>query len=99
MRASVPELGLPWQRVVGKRSPDTARVNIHDPVGAAAQRALLEDEGVCFAENGAISLRQYGWLPGERPPRGAKSAAKTSPRKKTRAQKPGNRVRASAKKG
>ena len=77
MRASVPELGLPWQRVVGKRSPDTARVNIHDPVGAAAQRALLEDEGVCFAENGAISLRQYGWLPGERPPRGAKSAAKT----------------------
>ena len=63
MRASSAEMALPWQRVVGKRSAGVAGVSIPDPVGAATQRALLEDEGVVFTASGGISLRKYGWLP------------------------------------
>ena len=63
MRASLPARGLPWQRVVGKRSGAVAQVSIHDPVGAGIQRALLEEEGVRFSASGGISLRAYGWLP------------------------------------
>lgn len=62
MRASVPELGLPWHRVVGKRSATSARVSIHDPVGAGIQRAMLEEEGVELSPAGSISLGRFGWL-------------------------------------
>ena len=62
MRVSVPELGLPWHRVVGKRSATSARVSIHDPVGAGIQRALLEEEGVEVSAAGGISLARFGWL-------------------------------------
>jgi len=65
MRTSVPELGLPWQRVVGKRARGIAQVSIHDPVGAAMQRAILEQEGVEITATGGISLAAYGWLPGD----------------------------------
>lgn len=58
MRASVPEMGLPWQRVVGKRSATRAGVSIHDPVGAAMQA-----EGVEVSATGSISLARFGWLP------------------------------------
>ncbi len=63
MSACPAELGLPWQRVVGKRSRTTAGVSIHDPIGGATQRALLEAEGVVFSKAGSISLARHGWLP------------------------------------
>lgn len=66
MRVSTPDMGLPWQRIVGKRSPTTARISIHDPVGAAVQRALLEEEGVEVSDAGGISLARFGWLPLQR---------------------------------
>lgn len=68
MRASSPDLGLPWQRVVGKRGPSTGLVRIHDPMGAGVQRALLEAEGVTFTDAAGISLTEYGWVPAT-PPR------------------------------
>lgn len=63
MRASLPGMDLPWQRVVGKRSPTRAKISILDPIGAAIQRALLEDEGVEFTESAGIDLTRYGWVP------------------------------------
>ena len=63
MRASRPEHGLPWQRVVARRSRTTARIGILDPVGAALQRSMLEAEGICFTRGEAISLADHGWLP------------------------------------
>lgn len=61
MRASPP--GVPWHRVIGKRGPTTGGISIKDPVGGAAQRALLEAEGVTLTEAGTISLDRHGWLP------------------------------------
>lgn len=55
--------GVPWQRVVGKAGTTRARIAIHDPVGAAVQRQLLEDEGVTVGDTGLIDLGVYGWLP------------------------------------
>ncbi len=63
MRASTPEQGLPWQRVVGKRGRGMAQVSIHDPVGAAIQRGLLEREGIRFTAQGGIRLAEHGWIP------------------------------------
>jgi methylated-DNA-protein-cysteine methyltransferase-like protein len=63
MRASD---GLPWQRVVGKRGRDRAAIQIHDPVGAAIQRQLLEAEGVVVTDRGLIDLTRYGWIPRDR---------------------------------
>jgi methylated-DNA-protein-cysteine methyltransferase-like protein len=54
---------LPWQRVVGKKDPRRAQINVHDPEHAALQRRLLETEGVVFDANGFIVLGQSGWLP------------------------------------
>lgn len=63
MRQTPKELGLPWQRVLGKKGPGQARVSISDPVGGAIQRQILETEGVCFSASGSVSLREHGWLP------------------------------------
>lgn len=63
MKVSTPALGLPWHRVVGKRGKRMAGINIHDPVGAAVQRRLLEEEGVEMTDVGAIRLDRFGWLP------------------------------------
>jgi methylated-DNA-protein-cysteine methyltransferase-like protein len=52
---------LPWQRVIGKRGPTTGRIAIHDPVGAAVQRELLEREGVLVGDRGLVDLRVYAW--------------------------------------
>ncbi len=65
MRASTPELGLPWHRVIGKRSRTMGKINILDPVGAGIQQAMLEQEGVQISPAGSISLGKYGWLPGD----------------------------------
>lgn len=62
---------LPWQRVIGKAGPTRGRIAIHDPVGAAVQRQLLDDEGVEVDERGAVSLDRYGWLPTAGSGRGA----------------------------
>jgi len=65
LKVSSPADQLPWQRVVGKASKTRARIAIHDPVGAAVQRNLLEEEGVRIGETGLIDLRVYGWLPAD----------------------------------
>ncbi len=63
MRSVPKELGLPWQRVIGKKSRGQGKVSIHDPVGGAIQRKILESEGVVFSEGGGVSLDEYGWIP------------------------------------
>ena len=65
LRAITPEMGLPWQRVVGKRSRNLAQISILDPIGAGIQRSLLEEEGVRFTASDGIRLDDYGWLPGD----------------------------------
>lgn len=64
MKASKPTDRVPWQRVVGKRGRQ-GRIAIHDPVGAAVQRQLLEREGVVVSDRGLIELDEVGWLPRE----------------------------------
>src|SRR5262245_9165125 len=54
---------VPWQRVLGKAGRAYARIAILDPVGAAMQRAMLEDEGVAINDRGRIALATYGWRP------------------------------------
>jgi methylated-DNA-protein-cysteine methyltransferase-like protein len=49
--------------VIGKRGKLTGRIAIHDPVGAAVQRELLEHEGVRVGDTGVVKLDVYGWLP------------------------------------
>ena len=52
---------VPWQRVLGKRSARWAGISILDPMGAAAQRGMLEREGVSVDERGRVSLERFGW--------------------------------------
>jgi methylated-DNA-protein-cysteine methyltransferase-like protein len=78
LKVSKPTDHLPWQRVIGKASKTRGRIAIHDPVGAAIQRNLLEQEGVVIGETGLIDLGEYGWLPTAGSGRGA------SPRRRPR---------------
>ncbi len=57
---------VPWQRVLGARPRGFGAVSILDPMGAAAQRDLLEREGVRFDERGRVSLERFGWRPRRR---------------------------------
>ena len=54
---------VPWQRVLGKRSTRWAAIAILDPIGAAAQRDLLEREGIAVDGRGRVSLERHGWKP------------------------------------
>ncbi len=63
LKVSKPTDRLPWQRIVGRASPVRGRIAIHDPVGAARQRQLLQAEGVDIRDGGIIDLRRFGWLP------------------------------------
>jgi methylated-DNA-protein-cysteine methyltransferase-like protein len=54
---------VPWQRVLGKRSARWAAISIRDPMGAGAQRLLLEKEGVPVDDAGRVSLEDHGWRP------------------------------------
>ena len=63
LKTSTPADRLPWQRIIGKRGPRAGRIAIHDPIGAAVQRQLLEREGVVVDERGAVSLARFGWAP------------------------------------
>ena len=75
MKTCRPADRLPWQRVIGKAGKNRGRIAIHDPVGAAVQRQLLDDEGVAIGDSGLIALDRYGWLPagsaGRTPRKGA----------------------------
>src|SRR5262245_56032561 len=62
MKTSKPRDRLPWQRVIGKAGKLRGRIAIHDPVGAAVQRKLLEDEGVSVGDSGLVALDEYGWM-------------------------------------
>lgn len=96
MKVSQPADRLPWQRVVGKAGKARARIAIHDPVGAAVQRQLLEDEGVAVGETGLIDLGVYGWLPDTALPRTSATAGSSraaSPRRRPRS---GSKRRASS---
>jgi methylated-DNA-protein-cysteine methyltransferase-like protein len=77
---------LPWQRVVGKAGKTRGRIAIHDPVGAAIQRQLLEEEGVSIGDRGLIALDVFGWLPPAegRPTVRAGSVRGASPRRPPR---------------
>jgi methylated-DNA-protein-cysteine methyltransferase-like protein len=66
MKTSKPADKLPWQRVIGKAGRLRGRIAIHDPVGAAIQRNLLEGEGIEVGESGLVALDVYGWLPAHR---------------------------------
>ena len=63
MKTSSPADQLPWQRVIGKAGKLRGRIAIHDPVGAAIQRNLLEQEGVVVGDTGLVALDEFGWLP------------------------------------
>ena len=54
---------LPWYRVIGKASTARGRIKILDPIGAAIQRQLLEEEGVDFGDSGLVKLDVFGWIP------------------------------------
>ena len=64
LKTSKPSDRLPWQRVIGKKGPTTGRIAIHDPVGAAMQRDLLEREGV-EVDRDRVDLKVYGYAPRE----------------------------------
>jgi methylated-DNA-protein-cysteine methyltransferase-like protein len=75
---------VPWQRVCGKASRTRARIAILDPVGAAMQRAILEDEGVVVGDAGLIDLGVYGWLAGRATARSSTAARRRSTRRRSR---------------
>lgn len=79
MKTSKPGDKLPWQRVIGKAGKLRGRIAIHDPIGAAVQRKLLEDEGVTVGDSGLVALDMYGWLPAR-----AGSGRVASPRRRPR---------------
>lgn len=91
MKTSTPADRLPWQRVIGKAGPRRGRIAIHDPVGAAIQRALLAEEGVEVGATGLVALDRFGWLPAtggrgrgaspRRPPRSASRSRASSSRR------------------
>jgi len=54
---------VPWQRVLGRKSPSAAQITIVDPRSRAEQRRLLEREGVEFDARGAVPLARFGWAP------------------------------------
>ena len=90
LKTSKPADRLPWQRVIGKAGRLRGRIAIHDPVGAAVQRQLLEDEGVTIGDSGLVALDTFGWLPSG--PRGGSGRA-ASPRRPPRS---GSKRRASS---
>jgi methylated-DNA-protein-cysteine methyltransferase-like protein len=91
MKMCKPGDRLPWQRVIGKAGKLRGRIAIHDPVGAAVQRGLLEQEGVHVGETGLVDLGVYGWLSAGRARAGSGRGA--SPRRPPRS---GSKRRASS---
>ncbi|HEY5951063.1 MAG TPA: hypothetical protein VIV40_36480, partial [Kofleriaceae bacterium] len=91
LKTSTPADRLPWQRVIGKAGKLRGRIAIHDPVGAAIQRNLLEQEGVSVGDTGLVALDVYGWLASQPRTRSAARKAKAGPNRpaKKRARRTG----------
>ena len=49
---------VPWQRVINSRGT----ISVQGATGSR-QRALLEEEGVVFDENGHVDFAKVGWIP------------------------------------
>jgi methylated-DNA-protein-cysteine methyltransferase-like protein len=54
---------VPWWRVVGKEGG--LLIARRDPHLAALQRHLLQQEGVCFREDGRVDMASCRWQPFE----------------------------------
>ncbi len=54
---------VPWQRVINRNGRISLRAY---PAAEHLQRALLEDEGVVFDDEGNIDLEKYRWHPSDR---------------------------------
>jgi methylated-DNA-protein-cysteine methyltransferase-like protein len=70
---------IPWQRVLGARPRGHAGISLLDPVGAAVQRRLLEEEGVEFDARERIDLARFGWRGVPRKPPRAPSLRPRAP--------------------
>ena len=81
---------VPWQRVCGARPRGRAAVTILDPVGAAVQRRLLEEEGVAFDEGGRVELARFGWPEDVRESARAATRSRSGPRPRSRARTRGS---------
>jgi methylated-DNA-protein-cysteine methyltransferase-like protein len=77
LKVCKPGDALPWQRVIGKAGKIRGRIAIHNPVGAAIQRQLLEREGIDIGDSGLIALDVYGWLPADATPRATRRGARS----------------------
>src|SRR3954466_14109734 len=55
LKTSKPSDRLPGQGASGKAGKNRGRIAIHDPVGAAVQRQLLDEEGVTISDAGLIA--------------------------------------------
>lgn len=51
---------LPWHRVINR----SGRISLLPGNGFEEQKALLEQEGVVFDQNGRIDLEYFLWSPG-----------------------------------
>lgn len=51
--------GIPWHRIVNAKG----EIAIKDGEGRFTQRQLLEEEGLCFEEEGKVSLSRYQHFP------------------------------------
>ena len=58
MAATPAGSGVPWQRVINAQGKISLRAN---SPGAALQRHLLEEEGVCFDGQGRVDLTRDRW--------------------------------------
>lgn len=50
---------VPWQRVINSQG----KISLRPGLGPAAQRNLLEQEGVLFDDRDRVDLRTFGWRP------------------------------------
>jgi methylated-DNA-protein-cysteine methyltransferase-like protein len=60
LHATPDDLEIPWQRVINAKGEISPRGN---PIGEEIQRQMLADEGICFTQQGRISLKKYQWHP------------------------------------
>lgn len=53
------KLDLPWQRIINREGYISTRCLEHPK---AAQKALLQDEGVEVSDDFVVNLEKYGWF-------------------------------------
>jgi len=71
---------VPWQRVVNAAGRCSADDLPDSPPGL--QRALLEQEGIEFRENGSLDIERYRWVPRKVAPRRARKVPAAPARKR-----------------